>query len=97
MNSLLKNENNLLESFRNWFLKINEENYFKDFTIENSISEIIQKDFLESKNEMNIDDFDRFLNLTKLFCLSQGKKLMTFQDYLHIKNMEKTRKEKLVK
>lgn len=85
--------------FQNWYMKINEQNYFLDFEISKDVSESIQKNFLEnsgSKNNnklwsMTIDDFDRSLNLTKLYCLSKGKKNMQMEDYEYIRQLELNR------
>lgn len=93
LNSFIDNILNTFDIFRNWYVKINEENYTKDFIIENSISELIQKDFLDNKQNISIEDFGEYINLTKLYCLSRGKKTMAFEDYMHIKSLEKIRKE----
>lgn len=95
LNSFLNNNSQAFDLFREWFMKIHHEDFTKDFKIENDVSQVLQKDFLENKDNMNADDFDRFLNLTKLYCLSHGKKTMSFDDYNYIKNLDKIRKERL--
>lgn len=85
------NEKKIFEKFQLWFMKINELNYAIDFEISNETSEAIQKDFKDSLKEMTIDDFDRCLNLTKLYCLSKGSKNMLLEDYEFIRKLEKMR------
>lgn len=95
LNSYMKNDFQEFDLFRNWFMKLHEENFTKDFSIENDVSQALQKDFLDNKATMTADDFDRCLNLTKLFCLSFGRKTMTVDDYNYIRNLEKCRKDRL--
>lgn len=95
LNSYMNNNLQAFDLFRNWFMKLHEENFTKDFSIDNDVSQALQKDFLDNKASMTADDFDRCLNLTKLYCLSYGRKTMTIEDYNHIKNLEKSRIERL--
>ena len=77
-------------------MKINQLNYTSDFLITKEVSEQVQKNFLDSTKEMSIDDFDRCLNLTKLYCLSKGSKNMSVEDYEFIRNLEKIRIKNLI-
>ncbi len=95
LNSYMNNNLQSFFLFRNWFMLLHEENFPKDFSIDNEVSQSLQKDFLDNKAIMTADDFDRYLNLTKLYCLSFGRKTMTIADYNHVKNLENTRKDRL--
>jgi len=95
LNSYLINSQQSFDLFRSWFMKLHEESFTKDFTIDNSVSQALQKDFLDNKAIMTADDFDRYLNLTKLYCLSFGKKTMTIDDYNHIRDLENSRKDRI--
>ena len=73
--------------------KLEREGFIDGYTVLVN-KEKIQKNFLEdnSKKEMTIDDFDRSLNLAKLYCLSKGKKNMLLEDYEFIRILEKNGK-----
>ncbi len=95
LNTYLYENGSGFELFRNWYMKIHQEDFTKNFNIENEVSQSLQKDFLDNKSNMSAEDFDRNLNLTKLYCISYGRNSMTIENYLHIKNLEDSRKERL--
>ena len=90
----LKDED--FENFRKYLFLI-QHPYLK-FTIENEISEKIQKDFISerSKNEDYLpEDLDRNINFSKLYAVSYGILNLKFEDYCKIKELEIYRKKRI--
>jgi len=77
------------ETFRRYLFLI-QHPYLK-FTIENEISEKIQKDFLAERSrslEYLPEFLDRNLNLSKLFAISNGEHKLEYNDYTKVKELE---------
>ncbi len=86
-----------VENFKKFMFLI-QHPYLK-FTIENEISEKIQKDFLSERSkdpEYSPDNLDKNLNLSKLFAISNGATKLLFEDYNKVKELESYRKERLL-
>lgn len=85
-----------LPDFRIWFnLTRNSDCFTKNFNIKEEISEKVQKDFLERKDDFTVDDLGTCLKLARLYAISFGRDCLKFEDYLHAKEIEKIRKERL--
>ncbi len=86
-----------VESFKK-FMYLIQHPYLK-FTIENEISEKIQKDFLSERSkdpEYSPDNLDKNLNLSKLYAISNGATNLLFEDYNKVKELESYRKKRLL-
>jgi hypothetical protein len=85
-----------LPEIRIWFnLTRYSDCFTKNFTIKEEISEKVQKDFLERKDDFTVDDLGSCLKLARLYAISYGRDCLEFEDYLHAKAIEKSRKERL--
>ncbi len=86
-----------VESFKK-FMYLIQHSYLK-FTIENEISDKIQKDFLSERSkdpEYSPDNLDKNLNLSKLYAISNGATNLLFEDYNKVKELESYRKKRLL-
>lgn len=85
--------NDNLRTIREYFFVLRyDEKFSKDFQISQSLSEKMQKDFLESYSTFISDDFSRCLKLARLNAVSHGRNEMVYEDYEFIKNCEDVRK-----
>ncbi len=78
--------------YRNWFSYVRYSDYIKNFKIDKTVSDLLEKDMTSQK--LNPDEMDIILRLSKFYAISKGRDHLLFDDYQHIRELEKERKSR---
>lgn len=73
------------------------EEFAKKFKIDDEVSKMIQRDFVENKNEdFSAEDLDMCIKIGRLYAISNGRTELVLDDYIFAKDCESKRKNRLL-
>ena len=73
------------------------EEFAKKIKIDDEVCKMIQKDFVENKNEdFSAEDLDMCIKIGRLYAISKGRTELVLDDYIFAKDCESKRKNRLL-